>query len=366
MVSETSMPAELLTIRAVKARPVLVPLARAHESAGGSVGSAPLVLIDLLTEEGVNGASYLFGFAPYALGPTAELANKMGALLAGKPVAPLEIGRTLRASFRFIGPQGLIGLVMAGIDMAAWDVLAKSAGMPLARLLGGTIRPLPAYAGLGKSERLVEDAEALAAAGFRAVKVKIGEPDVRDDLATVRAVRRAIGDDVALMVDYNQALSVPEAIRRGQALDDEGLAWIEEPTAADDPAGHARIAREVRTPIQLGENWWSPREMARSLQAEASDYVMADVMKIGGVSGWMRAAALAETTGLPLSSHIAPEYSAHLLAATPTAHWVEYHEWTHPIVQEPVVARDGFVTPSSSPGAGLAWDENAVQRCIVS
>jgi mandelate racemase len=360
------MTTEVLTIRAVRARPVLVPLARAHESAGGSVGSAPLVLIDLLTEEGLNGASYLFGFAPYALAPMAELATRMGALLTGKPVEPLEIARTLRVSFRFIGPQGLLGLVMAGIDMAAWDVLAKSAGLPLARFLGGTIRPLSAYAGLGKSENLVEDAEALAAAGFRAIKVKIGFPDVREDLAIVRAVRRAIGDDVALMVDYNQALSVPEAILRGQALDDEGLAWIEEPTAADDPTGHARIAREVRTPIQLGENWWSPREMARSLQAEASDYVMADVMKIGGVSGWMRAAALADVAGLPMSSHIAPEYSAHLLAATPTAHWVEYHEWTHPIVQEPVMAEDGFVTPSSAPGAGLEWDEEAVQRCLVS
>ena len=295
----------------------------------------------------------------------AELASKMGALIAGKPVAPLEIARTLRASFRFIGPQGLIGLVMAGIDMAAWDVLAKSAGLPLARLLGGTIRPLPAYASLGKSEHLVEDAEALASAGFRAIKVKIGFPDVREDLSIVRALRRALGDDVALMVDYNQALSVPEAILRGQALDDEGLAWIEEPTAADDPAGHARIAREVRTPIQLGENWWSPREMARSLAAEASDYVMVNVMKIGGVSGWQRASALAETAGIPLSSHIAPEFSAHLLAATLTAHWVEYHEWTSPIVQEPVVVRDGFVTPSSTPGAGLAWDEEAVQRCLV-
>jgi mandelate racemase len=359
------MTTEALTIREVRARPVLVPLARTHDSAGGSVGSAPLVLIDLLTEEGINGTSYLFGFAPYALGPMAELVSNMGALLVGKTVAPLEIVRTLRASFRFIGPQGLIGLVMAGIDMAAWDVLARSAELPLVRILGGTIRPLPAYASLGKSERVVADAESLAAAGFRAIKVKIGFPDLRDDVATVRAVRRALGDDVALMVDYNQTLSVSEAILRGQVLDEEGLAWIEEPTAADDPAGHARIARELRTPIQLGENWWSPREMARSLQAEASDYVMVNAMKIGGVSGWLRAAALAEAAGLPLSSHIAPEFSAHLLAATPTAHWVDYHDWLHPIVQEQAVAQDGFVIPSSTPGAGLAWDEAAVERCLL-
>jgi mandelate racemase len=275
----------------------------------------------------------------------------------------------LRGSFRFIGPQGLVGLVMAGIDMAAWDALAKVAGLPLARLLGGTPHPLPAYYSLGKSERVVDDAAAAAAAGCRAIKVKLGAPDVREDVAIVRAVRHAIGnDDVALMVDYNQTLSVPEAILRCRALDDEGLYWIEEPTAADDVEGHARITRETRTPIQLGENWWSPREMASSLAAEASDYVMLDAMKIGGVSGWLKGAALAETRGLPLSSHIAPEFSAHLLAVTPTAHWLEYHDWTSPILAGPPPLRiaNGMAAPAELPGVGLEWDEESVRRYEVS
>jgi mandelate racemase len=357
---------QTLTIREVRARAVMPPLARAHEMAGGAVGKAPLVLIDLLTEEGIAGVSYRFGFAPWALAPLAQLVSNMGALLVGAAVAPAEIGRALRGSFRFIGPQGLIGMAMSGIDMAAWDALAKAAGLPLARLLGAAPRPLPAYHSLGKTERAAEDAAEAVAAGYTAIKVKIGAPDVRQDIATVRAVRRAIGDEVALMVDYNQALSVPEAIARVRALDDEGLAWIEEPTAADDVAGHARITREERTPIQLGENWWGPRETARSLAAEASDYVMLDAMKIGGVSGWLQAAALAATAGVPVSSHIAPEISAHLLAATPTAHLLEYHGWTIPIVQEPLLVRDGMVTPSAAPGVGLAWDEEAVRRYLIS
>lgn len=358
--------AEQLTIRAVTARPVQLPLARAHESAGGSVGSVSLVLIDLHTEEGFAGASYLFCFAPFALAPTAQLVANMGALIVGKAVAPREISRSLQASFRFIGPQGLIGMVMAGIDMAAWDVLARAAALPLARLLGGTVRATPAYASLGRSEHLVRDAEDAAAAGFRAVKVKIGAPDVQEDLEMVRAIRRALGDDIALMVDYNQALTVPEAIRRGRALDEEGVTWIEEPTAADDSAGHARIAREVHTPIQLGENWWGPREMARSLAAKASDYVMVNPMKIGGVSGWLRAAALAETNGVPLSSHLVPELSAHLLAATPAAHWLEHNDWLRPILQEPIAVRDGQALPSAVPGAGLSWDEMAIRRFLFS
>jgi mandelate racemase len=170
------------------------------------------------------------------------------------------------------------------------------------------------------------------------------------------------------MVDYNQALSVPEAIMRCHALDDEGLTWIEEPTAADDVDGHARIAREARTPIQLGENWWGARELAKSLAAGASDYVMIDAMKIGGVSGWLRAAALAETAGVPLSSHIAPEFSAHLLATTATAHWLEYLDWTGPILDGPPPVRieEGLAIPSTVPGVGLAWDEAAVRRFEVS
>ena len=357
-----------LTIREIRARPVRPPLDRVHEAAGGSIGSAPLVLIDLLTEEGITGVSYLFGFAPFALAPLARLATNMGALIAGQDAAPDEIARALRASFRFIGPQGLVGMVMGGIDMAVWDALARAAGLPLARLLGATPRPLPVYYSLGKTERVVADAEEAAAAGYRAVKIKLGYPDVRQEIAIVRAVRQAIGEDVALMVDYNQSLSVPEAIRRCRALDEEGIVWIEEPTAADDDDGHAQIAQAARTPIQLGENWWSAREMARSLAAGASDYVMLDAMKIGGVSGWLRAAALAETKGVPLSSHIAPEISAHLLAATTTAHMLEYHEWTTAILAGPAPLRieGGMAIPSDAPGIGLTWDEAAVRRYLVS
>src|SRR5918994_3175661 len=160
-------------------------------------------------------------------------------------------------------------------------------------------------------------------AGFLGVKYKIGYPDIRTDLAVVRAARKAGGDDLVVMVDYNQSLDVPEAVRRGRLLDGEEIGWIEEPTTADDFAGHARIAREVTTPIQIGENWWGTHDMAKSLDAGASDYVMVDLMKIGGISGWLRAAAPAEPGRVRLSRHLFPEVSVHLIAAAPSAHWLE-------------------------------------------
>jgi mandelate racemase len=145
-------------------------------------------------------------------------------------------------------------------------------------------------------------------------------------------------------------------------LDGEGLTWVEEPTLAHDHAGHARIAREAATPIQCGENWWGTLDLQHAIAAGASDFVMLDVMKIGGVTGWMRGAALAHAHGLPVSSHLWPELSAQLLSVTPTAHWLEYADWWNPIVRDPLVVERGLAQPSRAAGSGTAWDERAVER----
>jgi mandelate racemase len=279
----------------------------------------------------------------------------------------VALDRKLQSAFRLLGPQGLTGIAMAAIDMAAWDALARAQGLPLVRLLGGEPRPIRAYdsRGLDGGRQAAADAEAAAGAGFGAIKVKVGYPGVAADLEVVRAVRRASDDRLQVMVDYNQCLMVPEAVARARALEPEGLAWIEEPTLAHDFEGHARIAREAAAPIQLGENLWGPPDLARSIAARASDLVMLDAMKIGGVTGWLRAAALAEAAGLPASSHIFPEISAHLLPVTPTCDWLEYLDVARPVLQEPVEVREGAVTAREAPGSGVAWDEGAVARYLV-
>jgi mandelate racemase len=203
------------------------------------------------------------------------------------------------------------------------------------------------------------------AAGFKALKVKIGWPTLAEDLAVVRAARKALGDDIALMVDFNQSLTQPEAIRRGRALDGEGIAWIEEPVRADDFRGAAAVAAQVRTPIQIGENFNGPYEMELALSLGASDLVMPDPQQIGGVTGWMRAAALAQMAGLPCSSHIFIEVSAHLLAVTPTCHYIEYLDVAAPVLAEPLRPVDGMIEARARPGIGLAWNEDAVQRYRV-
>jgi len=353
-----------LTVRSVRARAVRVPLPKPHPTAGGTVAEAPLVLVDLLTGEGIAGPSYIFTYTPLALKPVLHLVANLEAVIQGAPLAPLAIEQTLQARFRLLGPQGLTGIAMAAIDMAAWDALAKAAELPLVRLLGGQPRPIPVYnsLGMGGADLAAQEAEGSAAAGYRAVKYKVGYSSVREDVEVIRAAKRAGGDALTVLVDYNQSLSVPEAVERGRVLDGEGVGWIEEPVTADDFVGHAQIARDVATPIQLGENWWGTHDMAKSLAASASDYIMVDAMKIGGVSGWLRAAALAEPGGMRLSSHLFPELSVHLMAVTPTAHWLEWLDLASPILREPLRIADGFAIAGEEPGSGIEWDEEAVSR----
>jgi mandelate racemase len=197
------------------------------------------------------------------------------------------------------------------------------------------------------------------------VKAKIGYPTVQEDVAVVRAIRAAVGPGVSIMVDYNQCLTPTEAIARMRVMDDEGLAWVEEPTLAHDYVGHALVAREARTPVQCGENWWGTLDLQHAIDAGASDLIMLDVMKIGGVTGWMRGAAMAQARNLLVSSHLWSELSARLLCCTPTAHWLEYSDWWNPIVARPLTIENGMAVVDDEPGSGVEWNEDAVRRFAV-
>ena len=339
-------------------------MAEPHRTASGVVAESPLVLTDVITDAGVSGHSMVFTYTPAALHPTAELIRNFEALVKGDVLAPTEVEQKLAKRFRLLGAQGLVGMALAAIDMALWDALARVHGMPLVRLLGGMAKPIRAYAAIGYDgvQGCAKAAEEWAAQGFTGIKAKIGYPTVQEDVAVVRAMRKAAGADIAIMVDYNQCLTAAEAIERLRALDDEGLTWVEEPTLAHDYAGHAAVAREARTPIQCGENWWGTLDMVHAIEAQASDFVMPDVMKIGGVTGWLRAASLAHAKGIRMSNHLWPEISARLLCCTPTAHWLEHAHWWDPILVEPLLIENGMAIVDDAVGTGVDWNEDAVHR----
>jgi mandelate racemase len=353
-------------IRSVSIRAVNAPIKRPVRTAMGAVASAPLVLIDVDAGDGIVGRSYIFGYMPDALGALARLLADIKAGLVGKPLAPAERYRDFDRRFRLLGWEGLVGMAVSGLDMALWDALARAQGLPLVRLLGGTPRPLPAYDSYGTVDPAADGA-ALAKSveqGFRAIKIKIGDGDLARDIAAVAGVRKIIGSEVRLMVDYNQSLNPPEALRRLKHLAEFDIEWVEEPVPHEDLAGHAKVRAASPIRVQTGENWWFPRGMAEAIAAEASDFAMVDVMKIGGVTGWLRAAALAEAASLPVSSHLFVEASAHLLPVTPTAHWLEYLDIGSAILAEPLPVVGGAVA-ARGPGFGLEWDEAAIKRYAV-
>jgi mandelate racemase len=358
-----------LTIRALRAVGVEVPMTFALGTSRATITRAPLLLVDLDTEEGITGRAYLFCYLPAAAPAIAAMLGEVLAVTKGERVAPVDLWSKLTKRFALIGVQGIVRMAMAGFDVACWDALAQAAGLPLARLLGGGVTReatrIPAYnscgLGLMAADKLADEAEKLAR-GFSAVKLRLGYPTLREDLAALAAVRKHVGEGTHVMVDYNQALTVADALARGHALGQEGVYWLEEPIRHDDYTGAARLAHELSVPIQIGENFSEPHSMAVAIAAGACDYAMPDLERIGGVTGWQRAAGLAAAHRIEMSSHLFPEVSAHLLAATPTRHWLEWVDWAEAIVEEPLRIVDGHAQVPERPGNGLTWSAKAVEK----
>ena len=356
-----------LTVRALRGTPVEVPLNYVLGTSAVAIHKASLLLVDLETEQGVTGRTYLFCYLPAAAPAIISLLEEVERIVKGEVVAPAELWKKLARRFTLIGVQGIVRMAMSAFDSAAWDALAIAAGKPLANFIGATPGNIPAYnsCGLGLKDdlgALADEAEKLLAGGFRAVKLRLGYPTVRGDIAAVHAVRKRIGDDIALMVDYNQVLALEDALVRGRALDAENIYWLEEPIRHDDYVGAAKLARELKVPIQIGENFSLAAAMATAVEQRAADYVMPDLERIGGVTGWRDAAAIAHSYNLKMSSHLFPEVSVHLLAATPTCHFLEYVDWANVLLEEPLVVVDGHAQVSARPGNGMIWDKKAVER----
>jgi mandelate racemase len=291
--------------------------------------------------------------------------HDLGEMLKGCRLAPIEFYQACRKSLHFVGYEGMVMTAVAGVDMAAWDALARAAGVPLCVLLGGSIGAVRAYNSNGlwlksPEEVAAEAVELREEGGFQGLKVRLGRERLADDLATIDAVREALGTEMKLMVEFNQGLQFGEALERCHAIDDLGLAWIEEPIVYDNLQGYARLTADLKTPVQIGENFYGPRALYTALQMKACDYVMPDFMRIGGVTGWQRAAAIAAAAGIPISTHLYPELAAHVMRVTETAHWLEWQDWANPILQQPYEVKDGKLRIPDVPGVGLECDEKAV------
>ena len=361
---------ETLTLKRIQARPVVLKLKRPVVARIATITDLPLILIDLYTEEGVVGRSYLEPYIPKSMRYLIPALHDLSEMLKGRQIAPLELYEAGRKSLHFVGYEGMSMIAVAGMDMAAWDALAKAAGVPLCVLLGGSVGAVPAYNSnglwLGAPAEVASEAAVLRdEGGFKGLKLRLGRERLADDLATIEAVREAVGSEMNLMVDFNQGLHLGEALEWCHAIDDLGLTWIEEPIVYDNLEGYARLTAELKTPIQIGENFYGPRALYNALRMNACDYVMPDFMRIGGVTGWQRAAAIAGAAGIPVSTHLYPEVAAHVMRVTETAHWLEWQDWANPILKQLYEIRDSELQIPDVPGVGLEWDEKAVSANLA-
>ncbi|HEY8599140.1 MAG TPA: mandelate racemase/muconate lactonizing enzyme family protein [Thermomicrobiales bacterium] len=326
------------------------------------------VLVEVQTDEGPSGIAYVAGFTP---GKATAVVAMVGELAEGlRGADATRVGAAWDRMWTLTtlsGHNGIAMFALSAIDIALWDLQGKLLGVPLHRLLGTRRTTLPAYASDGcwlhdDPAAVAAEAAGFADQGFDTIKLRFGRRNPEDDIATLAETRRVVGERVGLMVDVNQGWGRERARAYGRRLTDWNVTWLEEPLAAEDVAGLAALRGELATPITAGENAYGLDGLRTLLDLGAVATLMPDIQRIGGVTGWIAASALAEAYRVPITSHLFPEVSVHLLAASRFPGPLEFVTWAVPLLEEPLTVTDGCVTVPDRPGLGIAFDREAVAR----
>jgi L-alanine-DL-glutamate epimerase-like enolase superfamily enzyme len=366
----TDSPAVLDRIASVTITSVVLPLTNPISDAKVLTGrqramtEVVFLFAEIRTEEGHEGVG--FGYSKRAGGPAQFAhAKEIAADLIGED--PHDIARLwtkLVWAGASVGRSGASTQAIGAMDIALWDLKAKRAGLPLAKLLGAHRDSVPCYNTSGgflheSTEQVLDNASRTIAEGIGGIKIKVGQPDWGEDLRRVRAVREHIGDRTPLMVDANQQWDRPTAMRVSRALEEFDLTWIEEPLDAYDAEGHAQLARSLDTAIATGEMLTSVPEHYELIRHGSVDIIQPDAPRIGGITPFLKLAALAEHSNLQMAPHFAMEIHLHLAAAYPHGTWVEHFDWLYPLFNERLGIRDGRMHLSGRPGLGVTLTEQA-------
>ena len=330
----------------------------------------PFVTLELATEDGTVGIGVTF-FGGALTGALRQAVDAIAGLIKGEDaLRPEAIHGRFREPSMHGGPGGIFNLALSAIDMALWDIKGKALGQPLWKLLGGTGKSVPTYAsgalmrGL-TLDQTVEAAGRLAARGWREAKMQLalpGETSPQKEIERARRVREALGPEIKLMADVNQRWRPEQAMAIGRRLEDLGLTWLEDVTVADDFAGLARISDALATPVAGGEYVWGIAPFRHMLEARSVDIVMIDLVRVGGITQWMKVAGMAQAFNLPVVSHLIPEVHVHLIGAVPNGLTVEYMPWLNRLFQEPPMQQNGELQMPTKPGLGLEFDPEVLKR----
>jgi len=354
-------------ITALRTALVQVPLPRPIPSARLLIRTAGCVLVWLETDAGLVGEGLCFSLNGRRLDVLHAMVRSFEPLLLDSdPLRPDGLAAA-EAELMFFGHRGISAIGIAPIDMALWDIRAKAIGQHVSHLVGSPRSAVPAYSSGGlrlsaTPDELQSEAAAVLARGFRALKMSLGKRDPAEDAARVRAVREAIGPDIALMADANQQLTVESTMRLGRMLEPYGLAWIEEPLPYRDHAGEAEIAAALTTPLASGETEYRDG-MTEMLRLRSADILMPDLQRMGGPTGLLQVARAAQAQNVPVSLHLFSEMSLGLAASLPHAHVLEYMPWFRPLYREEIeLDRDGCALVPDRPGWGFSFDPAAIAR----
>ncbi len=358
----------MATIERLRTTVVDVPLPRPIATSIHAIRSVGCVLVDVTTSDGVVGQGFLFAIDGRRIRAFDEVVRDYARLVEGRDTGDAEaVWASVWTDLNPTGHAGITVSALAAVDVAVWDAHARTLGVPLHSLFGTCRDRVSTYASSGlwlsaDLEDLAAEARGFVDAGFRAVKVRIGSPEVADDVARVRAVREAVGPDVAVHTDANQGFDVDHAVAVALALAPLDVAWLEEPVAYDDLAGHARVRAEGGLPVATGETVFARAGIGAVLDADACDVVMPDLQRLGGYTEMRRACAAAATVGMPVSTHFFTEHSLAVAASTPGCASVEHVDWFAPLFAEAMELDDGELVVPDRPGTGFTFDDDARRR----
>ena len=357
-----------MKVTRVETRCVTVKLDKPIGSALGQLHSFGCILVFVHCDSGIVGENLIFTLNARRTRVLQSMVEEMADLVIGRDAGHIA-GFWARAwrDINFLGHKGVPVVGISALDGALWDALGKMSNLPLYRILGGAQDRVPVYHSGGlwlssSDKELVAEAERFAAAGFTAMKMRLGSPEPATDVARVRAVRTAIGPKIKLMADANQGLTESQAIRLGRALEEFDLTWFEEPLPAWDLDGLARVAAALDTPIASGETEYTRYGFRRMLELRSADILMPDLQRVGGVSEFMRVGHMAESYDIPVSSHLFPETSLQVLGALANAIYLEYMPWFSKLYNETIKFAEGQAIVPERPGWGFTFNQDYVSH----
>ena len=358
-------------IRSVEILQVNLPPKVVRTDAIQSFVTQETPMVRIRCADGAEGTGYSYTIGTGGSSVVALLRDHLAPRLIGRDAGEIEaLWKDLFFSTHATAVGAITSLALAAVDTALWDLKCRRAGVPLWKAAGGAQPKVPVYTTEGgwlhhPVQQLVDEAVAAKAQGFRGAKVKVGKPSIAEDVARLAAVRTAVGDAFELMVDANQAFTVPEACRRAHAYRDIMLGWFEEPLPAEDLGGHVELARKASMPIAIGESLYHPAHFREYLERGACSVVQVDCARIGGITPWLKVAHLAETFNVPVCPHFLMELHVSLAAAVPNGAWVEHIPQLDDVTTSRMAMADGFAIAPATPGLGIEWDFAAIERLAV-